>query len=149
MALPFLPHEQIPGAFYELKALSNDHPLDQLCDYVEGQWITSNFYQPKRWSLFSKEIRTNNDVEGWHRRLNNHAKRGQIQFYLLVKLLHREGSFVTLQTILVSEGEMKRQQRNKFRGLQGKVKKYWKKYNDRNYTVNQLLSSCSHRTSLM
>ena len=75
MALPFPPHEQIPGTFYELKALANDHPLEQLCDNVRRQWITSNFYQPKRWSIFSKEIRTNNDTEGWHRRLNNHEKK--------------------------------------------------------------------------
>ena len=27
--------------------------------------------------------RTNNDVEGWHHRLNNRAGRGQIQFYVL------------------------------------------------------------------
>ena len=106
MALPFPPHEQIPGTFYELKALANDHPLEQLCDNVRRQWITSNFYQPKRWSIFSKEIRTNNDTEGWHRRLNIMKKREQIQFYLLVKLLHREGSFVKLQTRLVSEGKM-------------------------------------------
>ena len=54
MALPYLPHEQIQGTFYELKALANDHPLEQLCTYVERQWNASNFYKSKRWSIFQK-----------------------------------------------------------------------------------------------
>ena len=86
-------------------------PLTQLCNYVERQWITSSFYQPRRWSVFMEEIRTNNDLEGWHRRLNENAKRGQIQFYLLLELLNKEASFVTIQSRLVSEVKLKRNQR--------------------------------------
>ena len=37
---------------------------------------------------YMKSIRTNNDVEGWHLRLNSQASgKSQVPFYLLVKLL--------------------------------------------------------------
>ena len=91
-------------------------------EYIERQWITSSFYRPERWSIFSREVRTNNDLKGWHRRLNNNARRGQIQLYLLVGLLCKEGSFVTIQSRLVSEGKLKRHQRKKYRGLQSKLR---------------------------
>ena len=49
-------------------------------------------------------IRTNNDIEGWHNRMNQRASfRRQLQFYLLVKLLHSEAMPVELQVELVSQ----------------------------------------------
>ena len=143
MALPFLPSEHIPGAFYELKRLCANHTgLTQFCGYIERQWIVNDFYRPDRWSVFMKDVRTNNDLEGWHRRLNNHARRGQIQFYLLVELLHKEANFVSIQTKLVSDGKLKCHQRKRHRALQKDLKKIWKKYNEEHITVSQLLSGC-------
>ena len=42
-------------------------------------------------------VRTNNHVEGWHRRFNSRAGRGQLQLYILVPLLHKDASLVTPQ----------------------------------------------------
>ena len=39
-----------------------------------------------------EDVRINNDLEGWHRRLNYSAKRGQLQMYLFIELLNKEGS---------------------------------------------------------
>ena len=66
-------------------------------------------------------VRTNNDVEGWHRRFNSRAGRGQLQFYVLVPLLHREASLVTLQLQLVSEKKLKWRQRKNTRTMQGRI----------------------------
>ncbi|XP_078676410.1 uncharacterized protein LOC144913542 [Branchiostoma floridae x Branchiostoma belcheri] len=38
-----------------------------------------------------QSVRTNNDVEGWHTRLNLKAKKAALPLYLLIDLLHREG----------------------------------------------------------
>ena len=97
---------------------------------------------PKKYESFA-----NNDLEGWHRRLNNHARRGQIQFYLLVELLHKEAKFVSIQTKLVSDGKLKRQQRRKHRDLQKELKKMWKRFNNRKITISQILSGCSQLTN--
>ena len=51
-----------------------------------------------------RNIRTNNDIEGWHNRMNQRASfRRQLQFYLLKKLLHSEAMPVELQVELVSQ----------------------------------------------
>ena len=51
-----------------------------------------------------RNIRTNNDIESWHNRMNQRASsRRQLQFYLLVKLLHSEVMLVELQVELASQ----------------------------------------------
>jgi hypothetical protein len=60
-------------------------------DYVEKTWIKNRTWPPKTWSVYFQEVRTNNDVEGWHRRLNSKAPRkGDLNFYNLVGLLMKE-----------------------------------------------------------
>ena len=68
------------------------------CTYVHDTWISSNIWPPSSWSVFQQNIRTNNDVEGWHNKNNRKAGRGQIKFYLLVELLHEESKYVEAQT---------------------------------------------------
>ena len=43
-------------------------------------------------SVYRQHVRTNNDVEGWHRRLNHQARRANLPFYVLVRLLYAEAS---------------------------------------------------------
>jgi hypothetical protein len=63
------------------------------------------------WSVFMLSVRTNNDCEGWHRRLNVQARRSTLPFYTLVALLHEEARLVDLTAILVSEKRLKRYQK--------------------------------------
>ena len=58
MALPYLPKEHIPGAFYELKGLANSECLKDFCTDVERQWIVSDFFQPRSWSIYMQDVRT-------------------------------------------------------------------------------------------
>lgn len=64
LALPFLPSEHIHDTFYELSSRASTTALQSLCDYIEDQWIDHPTFTPRRWSVFNKSIRTNNDVEG-------------------------------------------------------------------------------------
>jgi hypothetical protein len=41
-------------------------------------------------SVFGKSVRTNNDVEGWHNRVNTHAQKCNLQFYLLIELMYKK-----------------------------------------------------------
>ena len=50
-------------------------------------------------------------VEGWHRRLNERAKNGQANLYVLIALLHGEAQLVSIHAQLVSERKLKRCQR--------------------------------------
>ena len=67
-----------------------------------------------------QSVRTNNDVEGWHFCLNHAARRGQLPFYVLVPLLHRESQLVSLQARFVMKEKLRRHQRKRYVKLQGR-----------------------------
>ena len=66
----------------------------KLCRYIEANWFSSTTWPPETWSVFNQSVRTNDDVEGWHRRLNGKAMKGQLNFYLLMQLLTSEAAVV-------------------------------------------------------
>jgi len=69
-------------------------------------------------------VRTNNDCEGWHYRLNAKAKHGRLNLYQLVQLLSTEASLVSIQVRLLSEGTTTRLQRSSYNKLHTRLNKY-------------------------
>ena len=69
MSLPFLPANHIEPAFHHLTQQTKDATILKLIRYFKKTWITG-FYQIASWCVFKQSTTTNNDVEGWHRRLN-------------------------------------------------------------------------------
>ncbi|KAI0232399.1 hypothetical protein LSAT2_017267 [Lamellibrachia satsuma] len=51
--------------------------------YLENTWITSTSRPPTPWTTFKRSVRTTNDAEGWHHRLNKSAPHDHIDMYLL------------------------------------------------------------------
>jgi len=144
MALPFLPAEHISAMFSYLENKAATPPLVALTQYIASNWIASTVWPPEVWSVFMEPVRTNNDVEGYHTRINGRAQRGQLQLYLLVHFLHQEARLVTLQMKLVSANKLKRYQRLTYRRLQGKLFKLWEKYIEHEMTPKQLLKATVH-----
>lgn len=71
LALPLLPVADIGPAFEEVKALVTTESatrtlLDQLCRYVERQWISKSTIGASRMSVRDNTSRTNNAVESFH-----------------------------------------------------------------------------------
>ena len=126
MSLPLLPHEHIAPMFHHLAGrITDETPLLQtLSRYVETQWIDGPTFNCRDWSVYRQRVRTNNDVEGWHYRLNHRGKKASLPFYLLIHLLHRESKVVTRTVQLVFREDLTRQQRRgaantKKKGRQG------------------------------
>jgi hypothetical protein len=71
MSLPYLPVEQITAAFDRLKIVAEEAggPVLNVVEYMERTWIRGSVWNPSNWSVFRELVRTNNDLEGWHRRL--------------------------------------------------------------------------------
>ena len=65
------------------------------------------------WFIYMKSIRTNNDVEGWHHRLNQSARRAQLPMYSLIQLLFDKSTKLSLQVRMLSENKLKRKQKRK------------------------------------
>jgi hypothetical protein len=79
MALCYLPQEHIQPSFQCLKERLDPEQSPKLTDftnYIEKTWINSFVWPVHSWSVYMHPIRTNNDVEGWHRRLNKDKKAG-------------------------------------------------------------------------
>jgi len=61
---------------YRLSAYNNNNSDDRVAqhlDYVQRTWLDSIVWPPSAWSAFKQPAQTNNDVEGWHARLNSRA----------------------------------------------------------------------------
>ena len=74
IALSFLPHEHIPMMFNALAEKANTQQLENLVDYMRSTWVENATWPPEAWSIFMQPIPTNNDLDGWHRRLNTQSK---------------------------------------------------------------------------
>ncbi|KAL8602235.1 hypothetical protein ACOMHN_022748 [Nucella lapillus] len=92
LALPYLPWEKVDPTLQELEAEATMEAQRHLCAYVRHTWLDNMLWHPSSWSAFYRFVRTNNDVEGWHRRLNSKAARGQLNLYLLLQLLSGEAA---------------------------------------------------------
>ena len=116
----------------------SDFLLAQLCDYFERTWLKYTIWQVDNISVFMQPIRTNNDIEGYHRRLNSKARRGKLQFYLLTKLLRKEVDLVDVTASLVSQGRVLRLQRKNSLSAQARVIFEWERFLMNETTIDSL-----------
>ncbi|XP_061192163.1 uncharacterized protein LOC133200365 [Saccostrea echinata] len=140
LGLPFLPSAHIGQAFNKLRERASTPLLEELMVYLEETWIDNPLWPTHSWSVFRQSIRTNNDVEGWHRRLNDQSPNGQLPFYVLVPLLHQEANLLPLQRKLVSEGKLCRRQRKT--GQQQRIFRLWDQYESKEIRSLRFLSKC-------
>ena len=143
-ALPFLPADDIPEAFQKVRS-KVDHDAEALVsfmDYVDTTWIESSIWTVQCWSVYGRSIRTNNDVEGWHNRLNRRAKKGNLPFYMLLSLLYSEACVIPMQVKMVKEGKLRWYQHKHTKGVQAKVAKLWERYADKDISTSSLLKRC-------
>jgi len=147
MVLPLLPAEHIHPAFNNLRdSLPDDTDvrMTALVTYINDNWISSCLWPPCSWCAFQSSIRTNNDVEGWHNRLNQASYHCKLDLYKLVPLLYREAQCVTLQAVLVSENRLHCHQKKAHKWTQEVLIKYWASYAAGEITTAQLLRKCSY-----
>jgi len=60
-------------------------------------------WPPATWSVFLCSVCFNNDVEGWHQRLNQKSSSGQLNLYLLLQLLGTDSQLLETQLTLLKE----------------------------------------------
>ena len=97
IALAFLPSNSIKEQFNVLFRECKGHEkLTELFNYFRDTWIENPMWLPDVWSIHMMSIRTNNDVEGWHRKLNGHVHRGKLNMYLLCHLLFEESAEIDI-----------------------------------------------------
>lgn len=143
LALPYLPWEKVHPILQELEAEATTDAQRDLCAYVRHTWLDNAMWPPSSWSVFHRFVRTNNDVEGWHRRLNSKAARGQLNLYLLLQLLSREAALVNVNLTLLRESAIIRRQRRAAKNTTSRLFKIWDQLIAREKTVRQTLRAAS------
>ena len=112
-------HRLMPPPPYGAGGINNnsDDRVVQHLDYVQHTWLDSTVWPPSACSAFKQPARTNNDVEGWHVRLNSRANHGRLNMYQLLYLLHEEAVLVNIGVRLLSDVGTSRLQLKKYTRL--------------------------------
>lgn len=139
MALPFLPSPDIPAAFQTLKERANTEPLQSLVGYIDRQWMNHSVFHPSAWTVYRQAVRTNNDVEGWHHRVNGKAGHRGCTFYKLVPLLLHEAKLVETR---VSSENLFRDVRQSSSATQKKLTEAWEQYDAGQLSTGHFLRLC-------
>ena len=129
LVLPFLPAEHILPSFEHLEhQCRGNEKLVAVFEYIRDTWMASDIWSINSWSVFLQPIRTNNDIEGWHRRLNHRAQGGKLAFYVLLPLLLKEAKLISFQMKLLNDKKLKRRQRKAYKTMQARIFNAWDKY---------------------
>ncbi|XP_033727977.1 uncharacterized protein LOC117317302 [Pecten maximus] len=143
LGLPYLPPGHIERAFQSLTAKLPCPEVEDLVSYLENAWLHNPNWSVRQWSVFRQSIRTNNDCEGWHRRLNGKAGRAMLHFYLLVPLLRKEANSIEVTMRLVEEQTITRHRRTQNRLRETKVEQLWNDYESQSVRTSAFLRGIS------
>ena len=108
-------------------------------DYIEKQWIDNIQFPITSWSVFRRPIRTNNDVEGYHHKLNNASNNTSLNLYQLIATLHEEAQEVQQSCNLVEDGLLTKLQRKKYVNLHAKIHDAWNNFEIKGTISTQIL----------
>ena len=78
-----------------------------------------------------------------HRRLNGHAGRGDLAFYVLLPLLLEEAATVEQQMIFVLENLLNRRERSVCASIHGRIFQLWDKCEDGDISTAKFLKLCT------
>lgn len=143
MCLPLIPAKHVKDEFEWITQFvhgsSNIPQCQKLVDYFKKTWMSENsLFQIDNWCWYLERIRSNNDVEGWHTRINTFAG-NKIQFYPLLALLGVEAKSVEMNAYLVQDGRLRRKQSKKSREQQQQLFELWEAYKSKDISVRTLL----------
>ncbi|XP_076082107.1 uncharacterized protein LOC143052855 isoform X2 [Mytilus galloprovincialis] len=146
LALPYLPSDHIRPAFTEmLQTTATASPqIKQLMTYIQRTWFNNTVWTVQQWSVHRLSVRTNNDVEGWHRHFNGKAAHNHLHFYKIVLAFQQEAKTVSITQQHVSEQQLSRYQRDTYKQLQGRLTSMWDQYEEDSIRTSDFLRSVGH-----
>lgn len=134
LALPFLPIANVQGGFDTIRANAVDNDkLDLLFNYIKRNWIDSSTFPPSTWNVYRKETRSNNDCEGWHRRICCATETAPPMF-CLISILFSDSEKLPLQNQMVEDGSLQRVQRRDVRDRKRQYEDLWGQFEEGHLT---------------
>ncbi|XP_071955925.1 uncharacterized protein [Antedon mediterranea] len=117
--------------------------MQQLMRYMRSFWIDGAVFGPEDWVVYRQDIRTNNDLEGWHHRLNRKGKRASIPFYMLAELLYNEAVTVSINVEMIYREDELRRTRTGSKVANERLTTLWNEYREGQRSVRSLMLAAS------
>ena len=108
---------------------------------VHDTWVQSDQWSSSDWCVYNRFTRTNNDVDGWHHRLNNRDQKKNLPFYSLIKLLLEKRKLIIIREWYVATG---RYRRRRYVWIKNFVRRLWNEFIGGRLTPLQLLRQCAN-----
>jgi len=144
MALRFLPAEYIPAQFEVMDAAEPSPTIGHLQAYYRKQWLENSVSPVASSSVFNREIRTNNDVKGWHHRFHIMAtNQSSFNMYKMINLLHVEAQNVNIQVLVLSNGALLQHKWKKYKKVQTVITECWQQLTEGNMSAKEVLKRCA------
>ena len=117
---------------------SSGPQMKELYEYVAQTWFRSSVWKPRNICAYKRLVRTNNDCEGYHRRLNSRVGE-KPQIYKLIEFLYREAKLVDVTCKILTSKHVNMHWRKKTREAQACLIDLWKQYEEGDIDEKSLL----------
>ncbi len=141
MALAFAPLALVRQTFYLLRAAS-DPRLAPLFDYFNQTWLRA--IQPRMWNVFNVDIRTNNNLEGWHSRFQKIVARHRPNLWQLLEAIQHEQAATEVAIQQVAAGRRVHTGNSKYKRITKQLKRLRRDYNRGRLTLTQYITGVSY-----
>ena len=144
MALAFLPVLCVRPALAQLETEipPGDDDMSNLVDYFRRTWL--GLFPPSTWSVYSENVRTNNQVEGWHSRMNKKIAKAHPNFYQWLKHVREEQAATETTAHRAALGAAPPARRRKYVALDERLARLKDRFQAGDLTVFEYLSRVRH-----
>jgi len=145
LVLPFLPGDVIAATFAYLSVQASELRLQELKEYNTETWMDNELWPPTSWSCHRQSVRTNNDTELWHARLNRRTSAGNLGIYQQAERLYQELKLIQLTMKTMSDRKVGwRCTKGEQLCINARIERYYDEYDAGTWSAAKLLSTCSH-----
>ena len=117
--------------------------IDELVSYFKERWLNRP-YMLKYWNYYQMEgPKTNNHVEGWHKKINRAAGKAHPNIFELVELFKTEQANTEVSLVQLAAGGAVRNTRKKYSTKQKRLAKLGEKFERGDYTLDEYIDGIS------
>ena len=119
-----------------------------LLSYFENTWLDGGQFSPAMWSVFEQDgSRTNNHLEGWHRKFNAVISRPHPNIYQLVDVIKGEQALTDLAAVQLDAGSQPPRRRRKYNAIDQRLKLLKEAYVGGEKTIDRYIVGVAYNLS--
>jgi hypothetical protein len=149
MALSFAPLALVRNAFQQLRAAAMQ-ALNPLFDYFANTWLpqtnppAAGTFRPQMWNVYDVDIRTTNDLEGWHHKMNNLLRKHHPNIWALLTAIREEQSVTEVTVQQITAGRVVKRKKKAYKECQRRIDNLRSDYRNGAINVIDLITGVSH-----